>query len=55
MKPDPLRPIHCVGFFLYAFGHVTDGEISYEEKAEAVCNIWYSDKLSKEMIQKSFI
>lgn len=26
MKPEPLRPIHCVGFFLYAFGHVTDGE-----------------------------
>ena len=36
MKPDPLRPIHCIGFFLYAFGHVTDGEISYEEKEQII-------------------
>lgn len=42
MKPDPLRPIHCVGFFLYAFGHVTDGEITYEEKEQIIkqLKIW---------------
>ena len=42
MKPDPLRPIHCVGFFLYAFGHVTDGEITCEEKEQIIkqLKIW---------------
>ena len=42
MKPDPLRPIHCIGFFLYAFGHVTDGEITYEEKEQIIkhLKIW---------------
>ena len=42
MKPDPLRPIHCVGFFLYAFGHVTDGEITFEEKEQIIkqLKIW---------------
>jgi hypothetical protein len=42
MKPEPLRPIHCVGFFLYAFGHVTDGEITYEEKEQIIkqLKIW---------------
>tara|TARA_B110000438_G_scaffold282375_1_gene309379 strand:- start:341 stop:760 length:420 start_codon:yes stop_codon:yes gene_type:complete len=42
MKPEPLRPIHCVGFFLYAFGHATDGEISYEEKEQIIkqLKIW---------------
>jgi hypothetical protein len=42
MKPEPLRPIHCVGFFLYAFGHVTDGEITHEEKEQIIkqLKIW---------------
>ena len=42
MKPKPLRPIHCIGFFLYAFGHVTDGEITYEEKEQIIkqLKIW---------------
>ena len=42
MKPEPLRPIHCVGFFLYAFGHVTDGEITCEEKEQIIkqLKIW---------------
>ena len=42
MKPEPLRPIHCIGFFLYAFGHVTDGEITYEEKEQIIkqLKIW---------------
>ena len=42
MKPDPLTPIHCIGFFLYAFGHVTDGEITYEEKEQIIkqLKIW---------------
>ena len=42
MKPEPLRPIHCVGFFLYAFGQVTDGEITYEEKEQIIkqLKIW---------------
>ena len=42
MNPEPLRPIHCVGFFLYAFGHVTDGEITYEEKEQIIkqLKIW---------------
>ena len=45
MKPDPLRPIHCVGFFLYAFGHVTDGEITFEEKEQIIkqLKIWSPD------------
>ena len=45
MKPESLRPIHCVGFFLYAFGHVTDGEISYEEKEQIIkkLKIWSPD------------
>jgi len=42
MKPDPLRPIHCIGFFLYAFGHITDGEITFEEKEQIIkqLKIW---------------
>ena len=42
MKPKPLRPIHCIGFFLYAFGHETDGEITYEEKEQIIkqLKIW---------------
>jgi len=42
MKPDPLSPIHCVGFFLYAFSHVTDGEITFEEKEQVIkqLKIW---------------
>ena len=42
MKPDPLRPIHCIGFFLYAFSHVTDGEITFEEKEQIIkqLKIW---------------
>ena len=42
MKPKPLRPIHCIGFFLYAFGHVTDGEITHEEKEQIIkqLKIW---------------
>ena len=42
MKPKPLRPIHCIGFFLDAFGHVTDGEITYEEKEQIIkqLKIW---------------
>ena len=45
MKPDPIRPIHCIGFFLYAFGHITDGEISYEEKEQIIkqLKIWSPD------------
>jgi|TARA_B100000315_G_scaffold89498_1_gene82228 tellurite resistance protein len=39
MKPKPLRPIHCIGFFLYAFGHVTDGEITYEEKEQIITQL----------------
>ena len=34
MQPQNLTPIHCVGFFYYAFGHVTDGEISDSEVTE---------------------
>ena len=42
MKPKPLRSIHCIGFFLYAFGHITDGEITYEEKEQIIkqLKIW---------------
>jgi len=42
MKPEPLRPIHCVGFFLYAFSHVADGEITYKEKEQIIkqLKIW---------------
>ena len=42
MKPNSLRPIHCIEYFLYAFGHVTDGKISYAEKEQIIkqLKIW---------------
>ena len=45
MKPKPLRPIHCIGFFLYAFGHIADGEITYEEKEQIIkqLKIWSAE------------
>ena len=34
MQPQKITPIHCVGFFYYAFGHVTDGELTESEVTE---------------------
>ena len=39
MQPKNITPIHCVGFFYHAFGHVTDGEITEEEVNEIITQL----------------
>ncbi|MBT4827705.1 MAG: hypothetical protein HON82_03955 [Candidatus Marinimicrobia bacterium] len=34
MKTESVTPIHCMGFYLYAFGHQTDKKMHFMEKAQ---------------------
>jgi len=34
MKTESVTPIHCMGFYLYAFGYQTDEKMHFMEKAQ---------------------